>query len=593
MSFYTHFITNLFQNQAAGKKKLHFPLESRKYVCYNIKANLYLFVCAKFLYVKGHMMQDKFISLLYPTEKSRSEHADGIGLPNISDDVCLELGLEEIFDLKCGRLADFFTSDEEVIRYRQQTLADMVEIPEIGETLGAVTPILEDINELRRLDIETNSSGESYLYSITEIELYVSCIDTLSKGLSPIRDRIKSEAFSALADFAIELAESEYYTELNKKLEALAARVHEVKSITVGVNLDNQLRPSSAGVISINSEQFKSGKVLDKILRLSFKNDAFTCIAELSPFGKGQSENRQEALVGAFNSAIEEVFRSSVRGWRGVVGEYVLDSTDFLLRLLPEIEFVTRSAILINKLSSHPGCTVTVPVICEKEDRAFRAIEIYNPRVALAIDDEIVTNDFIFDEKAHIYVLTGPNRGGKSVITVAVGATQALFQLGLPVPAKSAEISVVDGIFTHFPEGADDTIDKGRLGEECARLKEIFDAVTPDSMILLDESLSSTGAYEASYIASEILSGFAVLGCRGIFSTHLHELAASVPEINARSASLGGIQIDTLVAGIEEGRRSFKIYRAKPDGKSYARDIADKYGLSFDSLMERVGRADK
>ena len=76
--------------------------------------------------------------------------------------------------------------------------------------------------------------------------------------------------------------------------------------------------------------------------------------------------------------------------------------------------------------------------------------------------------------------------------------------------------------------------------------------------------------------------------CRGIFSTHLHELAASLPEINERSARAGGIRLDTLVAGIEEGQRSFKIHRAKPDGKSYARDIADKYGLSFENLMERM-----
>ncbi len=538
-------------------------------------------------------MQNEFISLLYPTEASRTRHIDRNNLPDISDDVCFELGLEEIFNLKCGRLSDFFTEDEDVIKYRQETLADMTEIPEISETLAKVNPILDDINELRRLDIETNSSGESYLYSITEIELYVSCINALCEGFSPVRDRIKSTAFSALADFSIELAHSEYYTELNKKLEALASRVHEVNSITVGVNLDRELRPTSAGVISINSEQFKSGKVLDKILRFSFRNDAFTTIAELSPFGKGQSENRKEALIGAFNSAIEEVFKNSVRGWRAVVDEYVLDSTDFLLRLLPEIEFATRAAELVKKLSDHPGCSVTCPLIRPRGEHAFRTVGLYNPRVALAIDDEIVTNDFSFDDAANIYVLTGPNRGGKSVITVAVGATQALFQLGLPVPAESAEISVVDGIFTHFPEGADDTIDKGRLGEECARLKEIFDGVTPDSMILLDESLSSTGAYEASYIASEILSGFAVIGCRGIFSTHLHELAASVPEINARSREMGGIQIDTLVAGIEEGKRSFKIYRAKPDGKSYARDIADKYGLSFDSLMKRAngGRA--
>ena len=162
-------------------------------------------------------------------------------------------------------------------------------------------------------------------------------------------------------------------------------------------------------------------------------------------------------------------------------------------------------------------------------------------------------------------------------------------QLGLPVPAESCVISPVSGIFTHFPEGADDTIDKGRLGEECARLKEIFDSADENTMILLDESLSSTGAYEASYIASEILSAFAVMRCRGIFSTHLHELAASLPDINERSARSGGIRLDTLVAGIEEGQRSFKIHRAKPDGKSYARDIADKYGLSFENLMERMG----
>ena len=535
-------------------------------------------------------MASKFISLLYPTEESLIRHSDRANIPDICSDVCYEIGLDEMFNLKNASLSDLFTSDSEVIAYRQATFKDMERLPEIAETLAEIHPILDDINELRRLDTERNSSADSYLYSITEIELYVSCIDTLVGGLRGVRDRIESEAFSNLCDFAVSLWESDYYKELNQKLEALSSRVREVKSITVGVNLDRELRPVSAGVISINAEEFKSGRVLDKILRLSFKNDAFTCIADLSPVGKGQSENRQEALIGAFNSAIEDVFRASVRGWRNIVGEYVIENTDFLLRLLPEIEFVTRSAELISRLSSHSGCSVCYPKPSDMKNKEFSAVGLYNPRVALAIDDEIVTNDFKFDENAGIYVLTGPNRGGKSVITVAVGAAQALFQLGLPVPAEEATISPVSAIFTHFPEGADDTIDKGRLGEECARLKEIFDAVTSDSMILLDESLSSTGAYEASYIASEILSGLSVVGCRGIFSTHLHELAASVPEINERTSALGGVKIDTLVAGIEEGRRSFKIYRAKPDGRSYAKDIAEKYGLSFDLIARKADR---
>ncbi len=531
-------------------------------------------------------MEERFISLLYPGEESSVYHSDKSNLPNISEDVCEELGLNEIFDLKSSSLSDFFTSCEEVILYRQRAIADMLENPELKETLSKIYPVLGDILELRYLDSESSNPGDSYLYSITEIELYVSCIETLRAGLSPIRNKLSSEAFINLSDFIFELCESDFYRELNERLESLSQRVHEVKSITVGVNLDRDLRPSSAGVISINSEPFKSGKLLDKILRFSFKNDSFTCISELSPFGKGQSENKQEALVGAFNAAIEDVFHSSVKGWRSIVGDYVLDSTDFLLRLLPEIEFISRTSELVSRLAQHEGCSVVFPEIRPREEKAFSAKGLYNPRVALAINEKIVTNDLVFDNEASIYVLTGPNRGGKSVITVALGAAQAMAQLGLPVPAESCSVSVADGIFTHFPEGADDTIDKGRLGEECARLRDIFDSVSGESLILLDESLSSTGAYEASYIAAEILVGFAAIGARGIFSTHLHDLAAGIDDINRRSLESGGVRVDTLVAGMEEGERSFKIHRMKPDGKSYARDIADKYGLSFESLMK-------
>ena len=159
-------------------------------------------------------------------------------------------------------------------------------------------------------------------------------------------------------------------------------------------------------------------------------------------------------------------------------------------------------------------------------------------------------------------------------------------QLGLPVTAQSAVISPCDGIFTHFPASSEDTVNKGRLGEECARLREIFDSLTPDSLVLLDESLSSTGSYEGSYIAAELLSAFSLIGCRGIFSNHLHDLAASVERINSECIPKGGVRIDNLVAEIADGQRSFRILRKMPDGKSYARDIADKYGLSLEELLK-------
>ena len=533
-------------------------------------------------------MKQKFISLLWQDEESRARHAEGMGIPRISDEVLEQLGLTDLISLS-GGISTYMTSDPEVILYRQKTLADLRNIPALRETLSRVVPILCDIRELRRLNGDTSpSTGDSYLYSITEIELYVSCIDALSNGLKEIDAEIKSPAFRALADFTRELSESDYYRELNEHLKELSRHVHEVKSVTIGVNLDSAFRPVEAGVVSINADTFKSGKLLDKILRFSFKNDAMTCIAPLAPATAKYSENQQEAMTGAFKGALEEIFRSSVKAWRGIVEDYVLDNTDFLLMLLPEIEFATKASALEERITAS-GNPLTTPVLAPMSEKAFDAKGLYNPDVALRISEPVVKNDFAFDENARIYVLTGPNRGGKSVITCAVGLAQAMAQLGMQVAADSLTLSPADGIFTHFPEGAEDTIDKGRLGEECARLREIFERVTENSMILLDESLSSTGAYEASFIAAEILTGFAVARCRGIFSTHLHGLASAVPEINARSKEVGGVPIDTLVAGIEEGKRSFLIKRAKPDGKSYARDIADKYGLSYENILRLLG----
>ena len=533
-------------------------------------------------------VEQTFISLIFPSEESRQFHSEGNNLPRISEEVCQQLGLANLLELKSGSLCDFFTADPAVISYRQKTLSDMHRLPALSQTLGKVVPILCDITELRHLDRDRDaSSADSYLYSITEIELYTHCIDTLHAGLKDLKGQLESPAFMGLASYMETLTESDYYKDLNTRLKELSQRVREVRSITIGVNLDASFRPTEAGVISLNADTFKSGKLLDRILRLSFKNDAMTCIAPLSPMETTRdSETRREALVSAFRGAMEDVFHTSVKAWRSIVGAYVLQNTDFLLRLLPEIEFVTRAHALESRLAKVGP--LTAATLCPMENKVFDAKGLYNPDVALQIEDEVVKNDLAFDDNARIYVLTGPNRGGKSVITCAMGLTQAMVQLGLSAPAEECAISPVDGIYTHFPEGAEDTIDKGRLGEECARLKEIFEEVSEHSMILLDESLSSTGAFEASYIASEILTGFAACKCRGIFSTHLHDLAAAIPQINERSRAVGGVAIDTLVAGIEDGRRSFLITRAKPDGKSYARDIADRYGLSFEEILRTI-----
>lgn len=527
------------------------------------------------------------ISLLYPDEKTLDSHMSGEEKARMSGVTAELLELPFLMELSSCDFGSFFTCDTDIIKYRQLVFADLMNTPQLSDVLVEAVPLLNDIKELRRIGGAYSLSAESYLYSITEVEIYSSLLDLFRDKLLPLAPGFKSDAFRRFAERIRILTSSEYYINLNKQLAELTSRVREIKSVTIGVNFDAQLRAQDAGVLSVNNEPFKSGELLDKMLRLDFRNDDMTCIAPLIPFRKGQSDNQETALSNAFTSAMTDVFRQSVRSWKKVIQHYVLENTDFLIRMMPEIEFVTKATELLKKLCER-GCTLCTPEIRPMAEKSFDAKSLCNPVVALKLDTPVVPNDFIFDKKGMIYVITGPNRGGKSVLTCAVGIAFVMAQLGLPVCADSCVISPCDAVFTHFPTGGEDTIDKGRLGEECSRLNSIFDEVTENSLVLLDEALSSTGAFEGTYIASEVLQGFSMACCRGIFSTHLHDLAASIDSINAECVPHGGVMIDNLVADIEDGTRSFKILRETPNGKSYARDIAEKYGLSLDNILKKI-----
>lgn len=536
------------------------------------------------------IIRDCDISLLYPDH----EHAAAFytaGEHSLAHwkSAANQLELDRMFGVSEDEIAPYFTTDPDVIRYRQEVFRDLVACPELCDVLRRMIPMLSDITELRRMGgSDFSSEGEGYLYSVSEAEIYLSLLELLRDGLLPDADKLESRAMKAFAARISELTVSENAKKLNEQLSELGARVREIRSVTIGVNLDSRLKPEDAGVLSVNNQKFRSGELLDRILRLDFKAGEMTCIAPLTPIRKGQTENEQTAMSGAFSSALANIFHSSVRQWKKIVQTYVLENTDFLLRMMPEIDFVTKAVALCTKLKER-GCNLVFPEIFPMEGKRFTAAALINPVIALKTEGELVPNDFSFDEHGMIYVITGPNRGGKSVITCAVGLAQVMLQLGMYLPAERISISPVDGIYTHFPTGAEDTIDKGRLGEECARLSEIIDCVTAQSLVLLDESLSSTGSYEASYIAAEVLSGLAHIGCRCLFSTHLHELAAEIEELDRKSRASGGAPIDTLVAGMETGgKRSFKICRAKPDGKSYARDIAKSYGLTYDDILRRI-----
>lgn len=89
-------------------------------------------------------------------------------------------------------------------------------------------------------------------------------------------------------------------------------------------------------------------------------------------------------------------------------------------------------------------------------------------------------------------------------------------------------------------------------------------------------------------LAFEILRAMESYGTRTIFGTHFHNIISMITQAKAGGACSG---FDFLCAGISEGkRRTYRITRSTPEGRSYAAEIADKYGLSYDKLIQNGKR---
>ncbi len=141
-------------------------------------------------------------------------------------------------------------------------------------------------------------------------------------------------------------------------------------------------------------------------------------------------------------------------------------------------------------------------------------------------------------------------------------------------------------IQTHYPVEERAARGTGRFGEEAQRLSQLFARSTRHSLILLNESLASTNAGESLYIAQDIVRIMRRMGTRALFATHLHELAVDVEAFNAHTT--GDSHVVSLVASRstaeDSEQRSYKIVPGKPLGRSYAREIAAQYGISYEQL---------
>ncbi len=141
-----------------------------------------------------------------------------------------------------------------------------------------------------------------------------------------------------------------------------------------------------------------------------------------------------------------------------------------------------------------------------------------------------VPNDVLLDQNENrVAIITGPNMAGKSTYMRQVALIVIMAQIGCFVPAASAEIGIVDSVFTRV--GASDDLSSGQstFMVEMTEVADILKNATRNSLLILDEIGRGTSTFDGMSIARAVLEYVAstkTLGAKALFATHYHELTA-------------------------------------------------------------------
>lgn len=223
-------------------------------------------------------------------------------------------------------------------------------------------------------------------------------------------------------------------------------------------------------------------------------------------------------------------------------------------------------AVRLYKRFKRFSVPVCFPKVCDRKDIRFK--DLCETCLCIYQRRRPVGNDIDGSGK-QVFVVTGANQGGKSTYLRSIGLAQVFMQAGMFVTALEYESGLYKNIFAHFTRREDSTMNSGRLDEELKRMSQIADRLTPDSMLLLNESFATTTEKEGSIIADELTDAILKTGIRMFSVTHLLEYAHSCFDKSDERVLFLSAERRS------DGSRSFKIKVNAPENTSYGLDLYD------------------
>jgi DNA mismatch repair ATPase MutS len=454
----------------------------------------------------------------------------------------MALGDKFLFAVAKQAVLSGFTPDLDTIRYRQHMLQDCLNNASIVRDIYAIAVEAIEGEKKHYLGFLSKYPEVLLRRSLELMQMFVGMLKKLKQLAEDHADAFASEGFTAFFAMLNTELSDDYFARVHQHLRAL--------EFHGGVLISAELGQGNKGTRYVLRQP--PDKKQPWIERL---------FAEKPPTYGFTLDDRDESGARTLSDLKDQGIH--------LVANALTQSTDHLLSFFTmvrtELAFYVGCLNLYGQLA-HMGEPVSFPLPLAPGERRHAFQSLYDICLALTMKQRIVGNGLSASGK-DLVIITGANQGGKSTFLRSIGLAQLMMQCGMFVPAESFCANVCAGLFTHYKRKEDATMKSGKLDEELSRMSDIVDRITPDSMLLLNESFAATNEREGSEIARQIITALLDRRIEVFFVTHLYEFAHGFYAQNMANA------LFLRAERQPDGRRTFQLLEGEPLQTSYGEDL--------------------